>query len=95
MPRHRKRATSQRMLPRDDRHLPRQRSAQLTQSVPLVVLWRKTSGGTQTEHGERFVERILSIRETCRLQDLRPHPYLIDVHTARLTGQPIPTPLAA
>jgi transposase len=60
-----------------------------------AVLWRKTSGGTQTDHGERFVERILSIRETCRLQDRRLHPYLIDVHTARLNSQPIPTPLAA
>jgi transposase len=60
-----------------------------------AVLWRKTSGGTQTDEGERFVERILSIRETCRLQDRRLHPYLIDVHTARLNGEPIPTPLAA
>lgn len=58
-----------------------------------AVLWRKTSTGTQTEHGDRFVERILSIRETCRLNRKRLHPYLISVHTARLTGQPIPTPL--
>jgi len=60
-----------------------------------AVLWRKTSGGTQTDHGERFVERILSIRETCALQDRRLHPYLIDVHTARINGQAIPSPLAA
>jgi transposase len=58
-----------------------------------AVLWRKTSTGTQTEHGDRFVERLLSIRETCRLNGKRLHPYLISVHTARLTGQPIPTPL--
>jgi transposase len=60
-----------------------------------AVLWRKTSNGTQTDAGERFVERILSIRETCRLNDQPLHDYLVDVHTARLTGQPIPTPLPA
>ena len=59
------------------------------------VLWRKMSTGTQTPDGDRFVERILSIRETCPSQDRAMHPYLIDVHNARLTGQPIPTPLAA
>lgn len=58
-----------------------------------AVLWRKTSHGTQTPQGERFVERVLSIRETCRLNDTPMHDYLVDVHIARLTGQPIPTPL--
>ena len=60
-----------------------------------AVLWRKTSHGTQTQAGERFVERILSIRETCRLNQQPLHAYLIDVHNARLTSQPIPTPLPA
>ncbi|MCA1678627.1 MAG: IS66 family transposase [Actinobacteria bacterium] len=60
-----------------------------------AVLWRKTSNGTQTDAGERFVERVLSIRETCRLNNKPLHDYLIDIHTARLTGQPIPTPLPA
>lgn len=60
-----------------------------------AVLWRKTSNGTQTDAGERFVERILSIRETCRLNQRPLHDYLIDVHTARITQQPIPIPLPA
>ena len=60
-----------------------------------AVLWRRTSNGTQTDAGERFVERILSIRETCRLNQQPLHDYLVDVHTARLTGQPIPVPLSA
>lgn len=59
------------------------------------VLWRKTSTRTQTPEGDRFVERILSIRETCRCRDQPMHPYLVDVHNARLTGRPIPTPLTA
>jgi transposase len=33
-----------------------------------AVLWRKGSGGTDSERGSRFVERVLSIRETCRQQ---------------------------
>ena len=60
-----------------------------------AVLWRKTSNGTQTDAGERFVERVLSIRETCRLNQQPLHDYLVEVHTARITGQPIPTPLPA
>ena len=61
----------------------------------MVILWRKMSTGTQTPEGDRFVERILSIRETCRSQDRGMHPYLVDVHNARLTGATIPTPLTA
>jgi transposase len=64
-------------------------------AIRHAVLWRKTSTGTQTPDGDRFVERILSIRETCRSQDRPLHPYLVDVHNARLTGAPIPTPLTA
>ena len=57
------------------------------------VLWRKTSYGTQTDHGDRLVERLLTIRETCRLQRRRLHTYLTDAITANLNGQPIPSPL--
>jgi len=64
-------------------------------AIRHAVLWRKTSTGTQTPEGDRFVERILSIRETCRCQNRPLHPYLVDVHNARLTGAPIPTPLTA
>jgi len=56
-------------------------------------MWRKISYGTQTEHGNRLVERLLSIRETCRLQGRRLHNYLTAAITADLNGQPIPTPL--
>lgn len=33
------------------------------------VLWRKTSFGTQSERGARYVERILTVCATCRLQN--------------------------
>jgi len=55
-----------------------------------AVQWRKTSYGTQTAHGDRLVERLLTIRETCRLQRRRLHDYLTAATTAELHGQPIP-----
>jgi hypothetical protein len=55
-----------------------------------AVLWRKTSYGTQTDHGDRLVERLLTMRETCRLQGRRLHDFLTDAITADLHGQPIP-----
>ena len=59
------------------------------------VIWRKTSYGTQTDHGDRAVERLLTIRETCRLQRRRLHTYLVDAITAHQHGQPVPTPILA
>lgn len=61
-------------------------------AIRHAVLWRKTSLGTQTDAGDRFVERILSIRQTCQLNQQPLHGYLTDVHNARLAGDPIPTP---
>ena len=34
----------------------------------FAVLWRKRSLGTASEKGDRWVERILSLRQTCRIQ---------------------------
>ena len=34
-----------------------------------AVMWRKTSGGTASESGSRFVENILSVVATCRQQN--------------------------
>jgi len=59
-----------------------------------AVIWRKTSYGTQTDHGDRLVERLLTIRETCRLQSRRLHDYLTATITANLHGQPTPALLA-
>jgi transposase len=55
-----------------------------------AVIWRKTSYGTQTSHGDRLVERLLTVRESCRLQGRRMHDYLTAAITADLHGQPIP-----
>lgn len=60
-----------------------------------AVMWRKTSYGTQTDHGNHAVERLLTIRETCRLQHRRLHTYLTDAITAHHHRQPVPAPLQA
>lgn len=42
------------------------------------VLWRKRSLGTQSDKGNRWVERILSLKETCRLRATATFPVLVD-----------------
>ena len=37
-------------------------------ALRFAVLWRKRSNGTQSEKGDRWVERILTLKETCRLR---------------------------
>lgn len=58
-----------------------------------AVMWRRTSYGTQTDHGNRAVERLLTIRETCRLQHRRLHTYLAQAITAHQHGHPVLAPL--
>ena len=43
---------------------------------------RRLQGGTQCQQGSRWIERIQSIRETCRLQHRSPLAYLTDAATA-------------
>ncbi len=52
------------------------------------VLWRTRSQGTASEKGNRWVERILSLKETCRLQARSTYPVLVDAVTKLLRGQP-------
>ncbi|WP_300674581.1 IS66 family transposase [Desulfoluna sp.] len=40
-------------------------------ALRMGVLWRKRSLGTQSEKGNRWVESILSLVETCRIKGLR------------------------
>ena len=44
----------------------------------FAVLWRIRSQGTASKKGERWVERILSLRQTCRLSGRKTYPVLID-----------------
>ena len=46
--------------------------------IRFGVLWRKRSQGTNSEKGNRWVERILSLRQTCRLQGKSTYSTLVE-----------------
>jgi transposase len=56
-----------------------------------AVIIRKTQLGTQSDTGSRWIERICSIRETCRLQQRSVPAYLTQAATAAQHRQPIPS----
>jgi transposase len=60
-----------------------------------AVIWRRISYGTQSEAGSRFVERILSVVETCRQQGNNPLDYLCLAVAAHRSGQRVPSLLPA
>jgi transposase len=51
------------------------------------VLWRKRSLGTASAKGNRWVERILSLKETCRLQARSTYNVLVDAVARFFHGQ--------
>ena len=55
------------------------------------VIYRKLSGGTDSEPGSRFVERILTVVATCRQQEINVLDYLTRCYQAHLDGQPVPS----
>ena len=55
-----------------------------------AVIYRKLSLGSQSQDGERRIERLLSAHTTCRFQRRSLHAYLIDVLGARARGDPAP-----
>ncbi|HUG64302.1 MAG TPA: IS66 family transposase [Gaiellaceae bacterium] len=55
-----------------------------------AVIYRKLSHGSQSEQGERTIERLLSASITCRLQRRSLFAYLAEVLTANIRGDPIP-----
>lgn len=54
------------------------------------VIYRKLSHGTQSQEGERFIERVLSASVTCRLQGRSLFAYLRELLTASARGDPLP-----
>ncbi len=55
-----------------------------------AVIYRKLSLGSQSERGERTIERLLSASITCRLRGRSLFAYLTDVLSASIRGDPIP-----
>jgi transposase len=56
-----------------------------------AVIWRRTSGGTDSEAGSRFVERMLSVVATCRQQQRNVLEYLTRCFRAPHVGEPFPS----
>jgi transposase len=56
-------------------------------ALRFAVLWRKMMQGTYNAKGDRWVERILSVRETCRLRGKPTFPVLVDAVTCSFNGQ--------
>jgi transposase len=57
-------------------------------ALRFAVLWRKRSNGTQSAKGNRWVERLLSFRQTCRLREQPTFPLLADAVKAYFKEQP-------
>jgi transposase len=61
--------------------------AEFNRALRFAVTWRKRSQGTVTEKGSRWVERILSLKETCRLQARSTYAVLVDAVRCSFHGQ--------
>ena len=55
-----------------------------------AVIYRKLSFGTQSESGSRFIERILTVSETCRLQKRSVFQWLTAAVEAHFDNRPAP-----
>jgi transposase len=58
-------------------------------ALRTAVQWRKIMFGTRSEHGERAVERLLTIVRTCQLQQLNALAYLTAAVAAHRRRQPV------
>jgi len=59
-------------------------------ALRAAVIYRKLSFGSQSEGGERRIERLLSTHTTCRLQQRSLFAYLADALSAHARGDPVP-----
>ena len=59
-----------------------------------AVIWRKLSFGTQSRSGSEFVERLLTVTETCRRQSRDVFAWLIDAVQAHFDRRPTPSLLS-
>jgi transposase len=56
-------------------------------ALRFAVLWPKIMQGTYNAKGDRWVERILSVRETCRLRGRPTFPVLVEAVMCSFKGQ--------
>jgi transposase len=68
---------------------PTNNSAERT--IRPYVLWRKVSFGTQSERGNLFVERMMTVSATCRQQNRNVLEYVTAAVRAYLRGEAVPS----
>jgi transposase len=56
-----------------------------------AVIYRKLSFGTQSKGGSRFIERLLSVTETCRVQNRNAYEYLVEAMNAKFNRETAPS----
>ena len=61
------------------------------QIIRQAVLWRKTSFGTQSKRGAQYVERMLTVCATCRLQGRSIIEFMRKVCLCHLDDVPMPS----
>jgi len=59
------------------------------------VIWRKTSFGSQSDRGDRFAERIMTVVHTLRKHDRHVLTFLRDTIKASMRGEPTPSLISA
>jgi transposase-like protein len=61
------------------------------QAIRPAVQWRKLCFGNQSDGGERFTERILTVTRTCQLQGRNSFHFLSELMEAAFKGLPRPS----
>lgn len=61
------------------------------QIIRGYVMWRKRSFGTQSDRGDRYVERIMTTSTCCRLQSRNLPKYLSKAIYAHISGKSYPS----
>lgn len=64
------------------------------QALRQAVIWRKLSFGTQSAEGSRFVERLLTVVETCRRRKRNVLSWMVEAVEARFDGKCAPSLLS-
>jgi transposase len=59
------------------------------------VIWRRTSHGTHSDHGRLFVQRMLTVAETCRRQQRPVFAFVRSALLAYRSGYPAPSLIPA
>ncbi len=65
------------------------------QILRRIVIWRKTSFGTQSQEGTLYLERIMSVVATCKLQNRSVLNFVTDAIQAHFSGTKSPSLLPA